>query len=118
LRFLIKIINIINIFKNFYKMAKHTSIEVIKKLTVGEGIFSNLAYDENKSAIDLYTIADSVDIQQYFQPGLIFDENGYWKSDSCITAAKRHHAGRNGSALGYHCPGCQQMGAGRCYDGH
>ena len=66
-------------------MAKHTSIEVIKKLTVGEGIFSNLAYDENKISIDLYTIDDSVDIQQYFQPGLIFDENGYWKYSTSLS---------------------------------
>lgn len=66
-------------------MAKHTSIEVIKKLTVGEGIFSNLAYDENKDSINLYTIDDSVDIQQYFQPGLIFDTDGSWKYSTSLS---------------------------------
>lgn len=66
-------------------MAKHTSIEVIKKLTVCSGIFSNIAYDENKDPINLYTIDDSVDIQQYFQPGLIFDTDGSWKYSTSLS---------------------------------
>jgi ACT domain-containing protein len=66
-------------------MAKHTSIDVINKLTIGSGIFSHIAYDENKDSINLYTINDSVDIQEYFQPGLIFDADGYWKFSTALS---------------------------------